>query len=75
MTVRNSTVQCANNFLNVGQHDSFASHKISIKIYRGAIKPNTNRTFSCPAITIAVLHSACTSTSWHLLETFFTAIR
>ena len=74
MAVRNGTVQCAKNFLNVGQHDPFASHESSIKIYRGAIKPNTNKKISCPAITIAFLHSACTSTNRHLLETFFTEI-
>ena len=71
MAVRNGTVQCAKNFLNVGQHDPSASHKSSIKIYRGDMKPNTNGKLLCPAITIAFLHSACTSTNRHLLETFF----
>ena len=75
MAVRNGTEQCAKNFLNAGQHDSFVSHKSSIKIYRGTIKPNTNRKFSWSAITIAFLRSANASTNRHLLETFFTAIR
>ena len=63
MAVRNGTVQCAKNFLNVGQHDPFAPKESSIKIDHGAIKPNTNKKFSCPAITIVFLHSACTSTN------------